>query len=111
MVRRGFRSTKSAKISIQDSEQTLTVLEIGQLKKFTSTEYLRSKDLKATLQKDLITTPIRRSKRTIKVPKGYQIVQIHRDGHCLYNAIMEGMINKQLAFPSRWLMLNSWERG
>ena len=40
-----------------------------------------------------------------------KLSQITRDGHCLYNAIMEGMINKQLAIPSKWLTLNSWERG
>ena len=50
-------------------------------------------------------------KRRMNAPKGYQIVNIKRDGQCLYNAIIEGMIHKQLAIPSAWLTLNSWERG
>ena len=50
-------------------------------------------------------------KRRMSAPKGYQIVNIKRDGQCLYNAITEEMIHKQLAIPSARLTLNSWERG
>ena len=41
-------------------------------------------------------------KRRMNAPKGYQILNIKRDELCLYNAIIEGMIHKQLAIPSAW---------
>ena len=44
-------------------------------------------------------------------PLGYQIVSIAKDGNCLFNAVMNGMINLQLPIPSAWVTLNTWEQG
>ena len=59
----------------------------------------------------LSNTPITQCKLKLNKPKGYQIIHVQWDGHCLYNAIIEGIINRQHAIPSAWLTLNSLERG
>ena len=56
-------------------------------------------------------TPIRRVKLRRRIPTGYQVVSIARDGNCLFNAIMDGMINRQLHIPSAWVTQDTWTRG
>ena len=40
-----------------------------------------------------------------RIPPGYQIVSIAKDGNCLFNIIMDGLINLQLSIPSAWVTL------
>ena len=36
-------------------------------------------------------------------PQGYQVMDIPRDGHCLFLACIEAMVHSRLTIPSKWL--------
>ena len=56
-------------------------------------------------------TPTRTVKLSRRIPTGYQVVSIAKDGNCLFNAIMDGMIHQQLQIPSAWVTQDTWTRG
>ena len=60
---------------------------------------------------DTVKTPNRTVKLRRRTPTGYQLVKIERDENCLFNAIMDGMINHQLQIPFTWVTQDNWTRG
>ena len=51
-------------------------------------------------------TPSRKPKKEKSLshaPQGYQVMDIPRDGHCLFLACIEAMVHSRLTIPSKWL--------